>query len=183
MIRIADIVIAAVILILCFPLWGIALIASFIDTGSPIFKQKRVGKNQKIFTLYKIRSMKIGTKHLPTHEISRSKISRIGKIIRRLKLDEFPQFINVIKGDMSIVGPRPCLPTQQSVIEARKNRNIFRQKPGITGYAQINGVDMSLPSKLVNYDNKTISVISFREYISLIVLTAVGNGMGDKTKY
>lgn len=124
-----------------------------ISSGeSGLFIQERVGKNQKVFRCYKFQTMKSGTKQAATHEISTDAILPIGVSLRRFKLDEFPQFWNVMRGDMSLIGPRPCLPSQTELINARKRHNVFDLRPGISGLAQVNDIDMSTPVRLAEVD-------------------------------
>ncbi|MDZ7824253.1 MAG: sugar transferase [Ahrensia sp.] len=120
--------------------------------GQIIFAQVRVGKDQVPFVCYKFRTMVVGTPQLATHEVGVNNITVFGAKLRRYKLDELPQLYNVLAGDMSLVGPRPCLPTQHDLIAARAVRNVFLLRPGITGLAQINGIDMRDPEKLAKID-------------------------------
>jgi len=138
---------------LSFPLLVVALFL-LIEDGLPIlFKQKRRGQNNKIFLIYKIRTMKNNTPELGTHDIDNAYKLKTGVLIRALKIDEFPQLINVLKGELNLVGPRPGLETQIELTEARLDKNIYRAKPGITGLAQILGYDMSNPRELANIDS------------------------------
>lgn len=147
-------IICLAVSLLIFP---ILLCISFLilfEDGLPIlFKQERIGKNKKIFTIYKIRTMKNNAPQLGTHAVSESFFLKIGKFIRKIKLDEFPQLINVIIGDINLVGPRPGLVTQKILLEERDKNNVFNIKPGVTGLAQILGYDMSNPKKLSKIDN------------------------------
>ena len=169
-------------LILVLPLLVIISFFIYLEDGWPIFfKQKRLGVNKEEFTIFKIRTMRKNTPELGTHDVDKSFQLRIGKIIRAIKLDELPQLINVLKGDINLVGPRPGLVTQDDLQKERCKRNIFIVKPGITGLAQILGYDMSDPAKLaeidrIYIDNQTIHlnalillgtfISSFRDKIS-----------------
>lgn len=125
-----------------------------IEDGLPIlFKQKRRGQNNKIFLIYKIRTMKNNTPELGTHDVDSMFKLKTGTLIRTLKIDEFPQLVNVLQGDLNIVGPRPGLETQIELTNARLHKNIYRVKPGITGLAQILGYDMSNPEELALIDS------------------------------
>ena len=126
--------------------------------------------------------MPISTKDLPTHEVDSSTISKYGSFLRRNKLDELPQLWNVLIGDMSIVGPRPCLENQKELIEERSLLSVFDVRPGITGLAQINGVDMSTPEILASSDAKMIKNLNLVNYLKYILLTLGGSGSGDRTK-
>jgi O-antigen biosynthesis protein WbqP len=147
--RTFDILAAAIGLILSSPILLFAAAAVRAESpGRAFFAQKRVGRNECIFTCYKLRTMFADTKHLPTHQTSATSVTRVGAVLRRLKLDELPQLYNVLRGEMSLVGPRPCLPSQTALIDARKQRGVFNVRPGITGLAQVQGVDMSDPERL-----------------------------------
>jgi len=143
----------------------------WIDNGSPFFLQKRVGLKQKIFVLVKFRSMPINTLSLPTHELDEANISKYGKFIRSSKLDEIPQLINVLIGDMSFVGARPCLPEQDELIRYRHDFNIYKYRPGITGLAQIKKIDMSDPLKLAYIEKKMYQSLNIKQYFSYIFKT------------
>jgi len=120
MIRIIDFLASFFGLMLLLPVIFILYLIGLFDTGSPIFKQKRVGKNQKPFTLYKFRTMNISTKSVATHLADKSDVTKFGSFLRKTKLDELPQLMNVLKGDMSLVGPRPCLYNQEELISERE---------------------------------------------------------------
>jgi len=125
----------------------------FIEDGFPIFfVQKRIGLSRQTFAIFKIRTMKKNTPELGTHNIDKEFQLKTGRIIRALKLDELPQLINVLKGDLNLVGPRPGLENQLELKNARIAKDIFSVKPGITGLAQILGYDMSNPDKLAEVD-------------------------------
>lgn len=163
------------LIILSFPLFFITTFA-YIDTRSPFFSQKRVGKNGNAFILLKFRTMKPGTASVGTHMIDPDAITRFGKFLRKTKIDELPQLINVLKGDMSLVGPRPCLPIQNELIRERSKRNVYRYKPGITGLAQINSIDMSSPRKLAKVDSLMLDEMTLCFYFYLILKTLSGSG-------
>ncbi|WP_428547827.1 sugar transferase [Profundibacter sp.] len=149
---------------LCIP----AMIAIRIESrGNPLFLQTRVGRNQKPFTLFKLRTMAHGTGDRGSHEVSAAQVTRIGQLLRRTKVDELPQIINVLIGNMSFVGPRPCLPNQSELIAERDARNVFSVLPGITGPAQLSGIDMSTPRELAIADAAYISERSLRMDLEL----------------
>jgi lipopolysaccharide/colanic/teichoic acid biosynthesis glycosyltransferase len=158
------------------------MLLSLLDHGSPFFRQSRVGKNQQLFTLVKFRTMAIGTQSTGTHLVDPSSITKLGQLLRKTKLDELPQLFNVLVGQMSLVGPRPCLPNQTELISERSKRGIFKVRPGITGLAQVNEVDMSTPRKLARYDRLMIERMCLRLYIKLIIITASGRGRGDRVQ-
>ncbi len=120
--------------------------------------------------------------NLPTHEISIDLITKTGKFLRSTKLDELPQLWNVLKGDMSLVGPRPCLPTQLDLIAERASRRVFKMRPGITGPSQVKNIDMSTPEKLALEDSQLVGNLMFSNYLKYIFLTIAGRGQGDKIK-
>lgn len=152
----------------------------YLNGRHPLFFQTRLGLRKKPFQLIKFRSMHVGTDSLPTHEVDRNSITKLGSFIRKSKLDELPQLWNVLVGDMSFVGPRPCLPTQEKLIIHRDMLNIFEYKPGISGVAQLNGIDMSNPEKLAKEDKKMMKNFSLRTYLTIIAYTAMGKGFGDR---
>lgn len=135
MIRVLDFLFALIGLIVTLPLLIIVLVIGYFDTGSPLFIQERVGKNKKAFKLIKFRTLKIATKSVASHLVDSSAITPLGKFLRKTKLDEMPQLINVLKGEMSFVGPRPNLFNQQELIAERDKLGIYEVLPGITGLA------------------------------------------------
>jgi lipopolysaccharide/colanic/teichoic acid biosynthesis glycosyltransferase len=179
-IRVFDLVFSFLGLVFGFPLLLLLVIIGLFDTGSPIFRQERLGLNKKRFILVKFRTMKKGTASVATHLASSSTITRFGLFLRKTKLDELPQLWNVLKGDMSLVGPRPCLPNQLELIAERENRSVFAVRPGITGLAQINEIDMSAPEVLAKIDAEMIETLNFTKYFSYIFQTALGKGSGDR---
>ena len=183
MIRVLDVLIAGVGLVVALPLLLICLpIISLTSAGAPIFAQQRVGRQQRLFVCYKLRTMRIGTVSAATHEVSRTAVTPLGALLRRTKLDELPQLWNVLVGDMSLVGPRPCLPGQTELISARDGRGVYALRPGITGPAQVLGVDMSEPERLSCLDQTWLVDRSVHAYLALIVLTLIGRGRGDRVR-
>ena len=135
------------------PVLFIAAIAIFIEDGMPIFfVQERIGKNKLIFKILKIRTLKLEAPNIGTHELDQKYALKSGKLIRKIKLDEFPQLINVLKGEINLVGPRPGLVSQVNLMECREAKRIYDVKPGITGLSQVLGYDMSNPKKLAEID-------------------------------
>jgi O-antigen biosynthesis protein WbqP len=173
MIRLLDIIFSFLSLILFSPLFILILFVGFFDTGLPLFIQKRVGLNLKNFTLIKFRTMKIGALSAGTHLIDPSNITCFGYFLRKFKLDELPQLLNVLIGDMSLVGPRPCLSNQKRLITERKKRGIYKVKPGITGLAQISGINMSRPVLLAKTDLKMIKQTNLFYYFYYIFKTVL----------
>ena len=181
-IRALDFFISVFSLVLLFPLFILIILICSMETGRPFFFQKRLGKNMKPFVLIKFTTMKPGTPSVATHLVDPSRITKFGKVLRKTKLDELPQLWNVLKGDMSFVGPRPCLPTQNELIEERAKRGVFDFRPGITGLAQINNIDMSNPKLLAEIDEKMMKSFSLSKYFTYIIYTALGKGSGDKVR-
>ncbi|MFT6658502.1 MAG: lipopolysaccharide/colanic/teichoic acid biosynthesis glycosyltransferase [Maritalea sp.] len=162
--------------------WLLLIVALLIKSTSPgpiLFKQARVGKDGKEFILVKFRTMHLGTKNLATHEVSLSSVIPIGHFIRKIKIDELPQIWNIVRGELSLVGPRPCLPTQTELVDARKVRGVFDILPGITGIAQVMGVDMSNPHALAKLDEKYLKQRSLLVDIKILIFTAIGRGNRD----
>lgn len=158
-------------------IWALVRIES---KGPGIFAQERVGRNGKPFTCYKFRTMKTGTAHLGTHEVSASSVTRLGALLRKLKLDELPQIINIFRNEISLIGPRPCLPVQRDLVEARRRLGVLALKPGISGLAQVNGVDMSNPEKLAHLDARYLALQSLLLDLKIVIATALGSGNGDR---
>jgi len=173
MIRLLDIIFSLIGLILFFPVFILIFLIEFLNSGSPLFIQKRVGLNLKRFSLIKFRTMKIGTLSLGTHLINPSNITYFGNFLRKSKLDELPQLLNVLIGHMSLVGPRPCLPNQKRLIIERKKMGVFKVKPGITGLAQLSNINMSIPTLLAKTDLKMIKKINLYYYFYYIFKTAL----------
>ena len=180
--RILDFLLAAVGILLLSPLFCFALILGWFDTRSPLFRQERVGRNQQSFVLVKFRTMYPGTPSVASHLSDASAITPFGRFLRRTKLDELPQIWNVLRGDMSLVGPRPCLFNQQDLIAARATLGVFDVRPGITGLAQIGNIDMSTPKLLAETDAKMIKGLSVYSYFKYIAMTMFGTGQGDAVK-
>lgn len=182
MIRLFDVVFSLVGLLVSSPLLVLISIVGLFDTGSPIFIQERVGRDKKPFVLVKFRTMTVGTASVASHLASTSSITKFGRFLRRTKLDELPQLWNVLKGEMSLVGPRPCLFNQVELIGEREKRGVLAVRPGITGLAQINQIDMSTPELLAITDAQMVRDMSLVKYFTYIVQTILGGGQGDKVK-
>lgn len=180
--RILDIAISVLVLVTLMPLMIMLLMLGWLDTRSPLFFQTRVGRHQQPFTLIKFRTMKPDTVSVATHLADASAITPLGHLLRQTKLDELPQLWNVLRGDMSLVGPRPCLFNQKDLIEEREIRGVFRVRPGITGLAQVNGVDMSTPELLAETDQQMLARLNMVTYFRYIFLTMLGRGLGDRVR-
>ena len=182
MIRLVDFIAAFIGIIVLSPFILLIAIILYLEHRKPFFIQKRVGKNRVEFTLIKFRSMSPKAANLPTHEISADLITRTGKFIRATKLDELPQLWNVLKGEMSLVGPRPCLPTQEELINERQALGVFKLRPGITGPAQVKNIDMSTPKKLAQEDSQMVGNLTLFSYLKYVLMTVTGSGQGDKVR-
>ena len=179
--RLFDLTLALLVGILSSPLIVIAMIVIYMgDRKNPIFAQERLGKNKKVFTLYKLRTMHIGTPSTMSHNLNASSVTPTGAFLRKTKIDELPQLLNVIRGDMSLVGPRPGLVTDSKLLLARETHNVFSVLPGVTGISQINNIDMSDPNRLALSDKKYVEQKNLILDIQIILKTILGRGQGDK---
>ncbi|MWJ27512.1 sugar transferase [Halomonas sp. ZH2S] len=179
MLRFFDVLFAATGLLIGLPVLLLVALAGYLDTGSPLFRQERVGYRGQPFVLIKFRTMKCDTAWVASHLVDASSITRLGHFLRRTKLDELPQLWNVLKGDMSLVGPRPCLYTQYELIKERTQRGVYNARPGITGLAQLNAVDMSTPRLLAEMDQRMLATLAVPTYFRYLFLTLLGRGSGD----
>lgn len=179
--RALDIAMSLAVLVF---LWWLMLIVWLLvrtqSVGPGIFAQERVGKGERVFTCYKFRTMYSSTPDMGTHEVSASAVTPIGHFLRRTKIDELPQVFNVLRNEMSFVGPRPCLPSQTALIEQRRQRGIFDITPGITGLAQVGRVDMSDPQRITECDYRYRQLQTLMLDIKIILATATGKGGGDR---
>ena len=182
MMRLLDVLFSAVGLLLLSPVLLVVWLVGWFDTRSPLFRQERVGRYQKPFVLVKFRTMRTDTASVASHLADASAITPLGRFLRRTKLDELPQLWNVLKGEMSLVGPRPCLFNQQTLIDERERRAVYQARPGITGLAQVQGIDMSTPELLAQTDAKMLATLTLRDYFRYILQTVTGKGTGDCVK-
>lgn len=165
--------------------WGLAILWAAVRLHSPgpgLFAQPRVGLNGREFTCYKFRTMNKGTVQAGTHETPPDAVNPLGRFLRRTKLDELPQVWNILRNEMSLIGPRPCLPVQSGLIAARRRRNVYDLKPGISGLAQINGVDMRDPERLADWDARYGSLQSLLLDLKIAMATLAGRGSGDRIR-
>lgn len=182
MIRLFDVLFASLGLLFGLPVLLLIYVVGLFDTGSPLFRQERVGRNQKPFILVKFRTMSVDTASVATHLANSSSITRVGQFLRKTKLDELPQLWNVLKGEMSLVGPRPGLFNQEELTEERAKRGVFEVRPGITGLAQVNEIDMSTPVLLAETDQRMIQSLTVGDYFKYILMTVTGKGAGDRIR-
>ena len=177
-----DVLLSATGLLLLAPVLALLWLAGKLDTGAPVFRQQRVGRQQQPFVLLKFRTMRPDTASVATHLVNPAAITPYGRFLRRSKLDELPQLWNVLKGDMSLVGPRPCLPNQTELVQERERRGVFVARPGITGLAQVQKVDMSGPAHLAELDAQMLQQLGFGLYLRLLLVTLTGRGGGDRVR-
>ncbi|MCE5199493.1 MAG: sugar transferase [Armatimonadota bacterium] len=181
-----DVIFAGVLLVLLAPLMLLIALAVRLDSSGPaIYKQKRLGRFGKTFVMWKFRSMRVGTPVLPTEQMQEQAIdpcTRLGRALRKTSLDELPQLVNILRGEMSFIGPRPALPSQEDVNELRIRQGAHRVRPGITGLAQVMGRD-DLPTEIkVGYDSNYCRNMSLGNDFRILVYTvkAVVSARGNK---
>jgi lipopolysaccharide/colanic/teichoic acid biosynthesis glycosyltransferase len=182
MIRLIDFLAAFFGLLFLLPILLIVTIIGLFDTGSPIFIQTRVGKHKKPFNLIKFRTMSVDTQSVASHLACNTSITKLGGFLRKTKIDELPQLINVLKGEMSLVGPRPNLFNQEELIAERDVLGVYNVLPGVTGLAQVQNIDMSRPKLLAETDKQMIDSLTIKDYFKYIIMTATGSGNGDAVK-
>ena len=183
--RLTDIVFSLLGLIVTSPiLLPVMFLVWKQDKHSPFYVAERVGKDFKPFKMVKLRSMikNADTSGVDSTSVNDMRITPIGQFIRKYKLDELAQLWNVLLGDMSLVGPRPNLFNQEELIVERDTRGVYNVRPGITGLAQINKIDMSTPQFLAETDAKMINHLNVWYYFKYIFLTVFGKGFGDRIK-
>lgn len=180
MLRLFDLAFSLLGLVFGFPVLFMIYLIGLFDTGSPVFRQERVGRNKKPFILVKFRTMSVDTASVASHLASTASITKMGGFLRKTKLDELPQLWNVLKGEMSLVGPRPGLFNQEELTSARESKGVYFVRPGITGLAQVNDIDMSTPELLAKTDAKMIREMSLGNYFKYILQTVIGKGAGDR---
>jgi lipopolysaccharide/colanic/teichoic acid biosynthesis glycosyltransferase len=167
-----DIALAGIALLIISPLMLVTAIAIYLEDGnSPFFRQERVGKDRQLFELIKFRSMNVNTANIPSANASSLSVTQVGQFSRRTNIDELPQLINILQGKMSIVGPRPALPSQTELCNLRNSNGAATHKPGLTGLAQINSYDGMSESSKAEWDGKYTSTVSFFGDLSIIIKT------------
>ena len=180
MIRMCDVIFSLLGIMLALPILLVVSFVGLLDTGSPLFRQERVGRYKKPFVLIKFRTMPVDTASVASHLASSASITKFGHFLRRTKLEELPQLWNVLKGEMSLVGPRPSLFNQEVLITARDQLGVLSVRPGITGLAQVNDIDMSTPKLLAETDARMLANLSISAYFKYIFMTLAGRGAGDR---
>ena len=189
--RVLDVIIALIALgVLAVPMLVIFAIMYIDDPGSVIFSQFRVGMGGRRFRLYKLRTMRRDTpKYMSTSEVDDPSryITRVGRVLRRLSIDELPQLINVVKGDMSIVGPRPLISDEHEIHSLRMKFGVYKIRPGLTGFAQIHGRDMVNPADKVRWDVRYLEEFGFRTDVKIVLSTIPkllgGDGVAEGFKH
>lgn len=178
--RVTDILISLILIILLLPIFLLIIIAIKLDSKGPVlFTQKRVGIHKTYFEIYKFRTMRVDTPHdAPTHTLENPEmyITKVGNFLRKTSLDELPQFINILKGDMSFVGPRPALWNQDDLVELRDKYGANDILPGLTGWAQINGRDaisLEIKAEYDGYYTKNLGVIMDLKCLALTVPSVI----------
>ena len=169
-----DFLISLFALIILSPLFLIVSVGVLISDGSPVFfRQKRVGKNNELFEIYKFRTMKRGTENVASNDLSDAdvKITRFGKILRATSIDELPQLLNILNGSMSLIGPRPLIPEETRIRELREKYNVYSVRPGITGWAQVNGRDNVSAEKKALLDKEYVEKQSLMFDIKIFFMT------------
>jgi O-antigen biosynthesis protein WbqP len=182
MLRLLDLIFSITGLLFGAPVLFAIYVVGLFDTGSPLFRQERVGRDQRPFILVKFRTMRPDTASVASHLADAAAITSLGAFLRRTKLDELPQLWNVLKGEMSLVGPRPCLFNQTELIAERHSRGVFDARPGITGLAQVTNIDMSTPILLAETDAQMLQSLTFALYFKYIFMTVGGKGAGDRVR-
>lgn len=178
--RMFDIGLAMMLFPVAVPMCAVAALLIWReDKANPLFVQYRLGRNGRKFRLIKLRTMRVDTGDRPSHETMEGSITRTGALLRRTKLDELPQIWNIVRGEMSFVGPRPGLPSQVELADSRRRHGVDRLIPGITGVAQVAGLDMSTPQHLAEIDASYLGKWSLRRDLLLLWKTAMGGGRGD----
>lgn len=174
--RFFDFTVSLLMILLLLPVFILTGIIIAIDAGNPvIYKQYRVGKDNKLFYIYKFRTMKNNTRLAATKDLTEadSVITKSGRILRKTSLDELPQLFNVLKGDMSFVGPRPLIPEEKEIRQLRKEYGIYSVRPGITGWAQVNGRDMLSDEEKALFDKEYIDKQSIAFDIKIMFKTVM----------
>jgi O-antigen biosynthesis protein WbqP len=174
--RSLDIAIAVALAVFALPLVLIAAICiASTSRGRILFLQERIGRFERPFRCCKLRTMYEGTKSQPTHEVGEHAVMPVGRWLRRLKFDELPQLWNVLRGDMSLVGPRPCLPGQLELIRRRRELGVYGLRPGMTGLSQVRGIDMSAPEKCALTDVEYLKARSLSLDVKILFATLTGD--------
>lgn len=172
--RWVDVASSLLLIALFSPILVIAAVAIQLEDGGPaVFRQTRVGRNGRTFTIYKFRSMPVKTPDVPSVGARALTVTRVGRFIRRTNIDELPQLFNVLRGDMSLIGPRPALPTQTALLQLRESLSILSVRPGLTGLAQVNSFDGMSDAEKAEWESRYIRRITFLGDLAIAARTAV----------
>lgn len=170
--RLFDVfVVLCAAIVLCPVMLLLTILIKLFDPGPVFFKQQRVGINGELFWFYKFRSMPVNTGDIPSDQVGKIQLTWVGRFIRRSNLDELPQLLNILKGDMSVVGPRPPIPSQRALIDSRRDNGALSLRPGLTGLAQIKSFDGMSVLQKAEFDGKYSQNISFVGDLSIILRT------------
>lgn len=169
-----DLLVALPLLLVSAPLLLLLALAVRWDSAGPaLFSQARVGRAERPFLCRKLRSMRMGTPSVATHDAPASAVTSLGAVLRRTKLDELPQLWNVVRGEMSLVGPRPCLEKQAELVSLRREAGVYALRPGITGLAQVRGIDMSTPAACAASDAEYAATATLALDLRLLIRTVL----------
>lgn len=172
--RVLDVAFAVVALLILSPVFVLVALAIVIEAGGKgpaLFRQVRSGRHALPFTIFKFRSMPVDTADIPSAEARSLRVTRVGAVIRRTNLDEIPQLYNILRGDMSLVGPRPALPSQVNLLAMRAARGVTAARPGLTGLAQVNGYDGMPDTEKVGWEEKYVRNITFVGDLLIVIRT------------
>ena len=170
--RLIDVTASGIVLFLLSPLLAVVGLAIRIEDGSPvIYTQERTGRCGERFTILKFRSMSKDSELVPSRSAGANRVTRVGRALRRSNIDEIPQLLNVLRGDMSLVGPRPPLDSQVALIEMRKAGRAIEVRPGLTGLAQVNSFDAMPETTKARYDNEYAANITFLGDVKIVLQT------------
>ncbi len=177
---------AGFVLVVAGLLWwllGLVWLAVRLTSGGPgILRQRRVGRQGRVFTCFKFRTMFAETRVAATHEVGQASVTPVGRFLRATKIDELPQFWNILVGDMSLLGPRPSLDVQEELIQLRQQAGVLDVRPGITGWSQVNGMDMRDPAELARMDADYLAMRTIPLEIRVLLRTLFGRGGGDNVR-
>jgi O-antigen biosynthesis protein WbqP len=172
--RLFDLVVAIPAVVLLSPVLLLTSLAIYLEDGSPVlFLQVRVGRYSNNFIIFKFRSMPVSTPSVPSADALKLKVTRVGAFIRRSNIDELPQLFNVLSGEMSIVGPRPGLPVQESLMSMRRERGVARLRPGLTGLAQVNSFDGMTDAQKVEWEARYASNVTLGADLAIVLRTFI----------
>jgi O-antigen biosynthesis protein WbqP len=170
--RLLDVLVAAPALLLSLPFFVAVWIAIRLsDPGPLLFRQERLGRHMRPFILLKFRTMPVDTGHVPSDQLGAVQIGRVGRFLRRSNIDELPQLLNILRGDMSLVGPRPQMPSQADLQQLRSANGAFAVAPGLTGWAQVNSFDGMTVAQKARFDGEYVRRLSFAFDLQIVLRT------------